>query len=397
MNRPHLKRLAAVNPSTREFDQLTEEELVTFTPLECVWADRRAEFSRRRRKADVESGFTRYRSGDVLLPKVTPTFQAGRVAVADVQTRAAAGTTELHILRARSGVEARYVAYLCRSEAFLQEGVAAFQGVAGLQRVPDNFVATYRVPIVDPAEQRRVADYLDAVCARTDHLVALRREQVAMLEERRRVLIDAALQGVRESSEVLPLRALYRPSAERGRPSLPVLSVYRDHGVVLKTSRTDNYNKTPDDLDRFLEARPGDVVVNKMKAWQGSIAVSWHLGLVSPDYEVLRPTSDALLPLFAHYVLRAPEMVAQYGAWSTGIRPAQWRLYWDALRRLTVPVPSRDRQEELAAELTAADEWTNQLLKAVGEQIALLHERRQALITAAVNGEFDVTTAGAVA
>ena len=72
-----LRFLAEVNPPTPAFDRIADEELVTFMPLETVWADGRADTSRARPKAEVSTGYVRFMEGDILSPKVTPTFQAG--------------------------------------------------------------------------------------------------------------------------------------------------------------------------------------------------------------------------------------------------------------------------------------------------------------------------------
>lgn len=61
---------------------------------------------------------------------------------------------------------------------------------------------------------------------------------------------------------------------------MPVLSVYREYGVILKDSRDDNHNATSLDTSNYKVVRPGDLAVNKMKAWQGSLGVSEHHGIV---------------------------------------------------------------------------------------------------------------------
>ena len=65
-----------------------------------------------------------------------------------------------------------------------------------------------------------------------------------------------------------------------------VLSLYRDYGIVPKDSRDDNHNVTSEDTSSYRFVRVGDFVVNKMKAWQGSVAVSQYEGIVSPAYFV---------------------------------------------------------------------------------------------------------------
>jgi type I restriction enzyme S subunit len=143
------------------------------------------------------------------------------------------------------------------------------------------------------------------------------------------------------------LRHILRPREVTGRAHLQVLSVYRDHGVVPKNSRSDNFNKTPADLSRYQEVRVGDLVVNKMKAWQGSLAVSTQHGIVSPDYQVCS-IDPVINSRFLHYLLRSPSLIAEYRTRSKGIRPAQWRLYWDNLADISVEIPDESEQRRIA-------------------------------------------------
>ncbi|MEW2614530.1 restriction endonuclease subunit S [Streptomyces sp. NPDC047880] len=182
-----------------------------------------------------------------------------------------------------------------------------------------------------------------------------------------------ATQGIR-------LKYLYSPSGEANHPNEEVLSVYRDHGVIPKSSRSDNFNKTPENVERYLLVRPGDLVVNRMKAWQGSLGVSDYRGIVSGDYEVLRPISDSVSGRYMHYALRSRHMVGEYRVRSTGIRPSQWRLYWDKMGDIRITLPPLEGQERIADYL---DHETAQIDTLITEQLRLvemLRERRQAVI-----------------
>ncbi len=76
-----LRHLASVNPSTPDFDRLRPDTLVAFIPLEAVSASG-LDTSRRRPKEEVASGYTRFLEGDILVPKITPTFQSDRAVIA---------------------------------------------------------------------------------------------------------------------------------------------------------------------------------------------------------------------------------------------------------------------------------------------------------------------------
>lgn len=175
------------------------------------------------------------------------------------------------------------------------------------------------------------------------------------------------------------LRHLLSERDVRGRTDEQVLSVYRDLGVVPKASRTDNFNKTPEDLRSYKLVLPGDVVVNKMKAWQGSIAVSGHRGIVSGDYLVCE-VHGAIDRQYLHHALRSSKMVSEYAVRSKGIRPSQWRLYWEDLGDITVRVPDLNEQRAIADFLDTESARIDALITKKRRTIDLLEERSRALV-----------------
>jgi type I restriction enzyme, S subunit len=177
------------------------------------------------------------------------------------------------------------------------------------------------------------------------------------------------------------LAGLMKPESRPGLSGATVLSVYRDHGVIPKDSRDDNFNRTPEDLGRYQGVRPGDLVVNRMKAWQGSLGVSELDGIVSPDYEVLRPADSSFHGRYLHHLLRSRPMIGEYAVRSTGIRPSQWRLYWGQMRDIRVPVPPFEEQRAIVSYL---DRETAQIDELIAEQrrlISYLSERRDAVVS----------------
>jgi type I restriction enzyme S subunit len=126
-----------------------------------------------------------------------------------------------------------------------------------------------------------------------------------------------------------------------------LLSVYRDWGVVRKSDRDDNFNVESDDLSTYKFVRPGDLVLNKMKTWQGSLAVSAYEGIVSPAYFTLE-LAPSVYPRFVHYLLRSEPYIAKYAAASKGIRPNQWDLPYDEFRAIQVLLPPIEEQRTIA-------------------------------------------------
>ena len=170
------------------------------------------------------------------------------------------------------------------------------------------------------------------------------------------------------------LRILFARRDVTGRPDLPMLSVYRDYGVVPRESRDDNYNKPGEDPSAYRVVRSGDLVLNKMKTWQGSLGISDFDGIVSPAYFVARPLTDDC-PAFLHYLLRSAPLIAEYGARSKGIRPSQWDLPWEEFQNISVDLPSVTTQRAIADYLDRETARIDALIAAKRQLARLISDR----------------------
>lgn len=184
---------------------------------------------------------------------------------------------------------------------------------------------------------------------------------------------------------VRPLWSEFRRGKTFGDGTEELLSVYRDYGVIPKSSRDDNFNKPSEDLSKYQRVSAGDLVVNKMKAWQGSLGISSHDGIVSPAYFVYRATGD-LDRRFAHYLLRSTEYANHMAAISSGIRPNQWDL--DPAQFAVTPllVPPPRAQRAIADYLDRETAQIDAFIAKNEELIALLTERRSAATFRLVTG-----------
>lgn len=162
-----------------------------------------------------------------------------------------------------------------------------------------------------------------------------------------------------------------------------VLSVYRELGVVKKNERDDNHNRTPLDLTQYKYVRPGDLVINKMKAWQGSVGVSDFEGIVSPAYFVYEFTSKMINKKYLHHLLRGcykDEMMRLSG----GIRVGQWDLSSYEFERMPIIVPPLPEQQRIADFLDTKCGILDRTIDAVSRQIEDLEKYKKALITKTV-------------
>ena len=183
---------------------------------------------------------------------------------------------------------------------------------------------------------------------------------------------------------VSKIKQIVRWKSVKGQPDLPVLSLYRDYGVIPKDSRDDNHNVTFLDTSGYKVVEHGDLVINKMKAWQGSLAVSEYNGIVSPAYHICKITSENICKKYLHYLLRDASYLPEYMRLSTGLRVGQWDLSFDDFKNIPFLVPPLAEQERIAAFLDAECAEIDAVLEKTRASIEEYKKLKQAIITQAV-------------
>ena len=186
----------------------------------------------------------------------------------------------------------------------------------------------------------------------------------------------------------VPMRAITKLRNKRGRPDLPLLSVYREYGVIRKDSRDDNYNRDGEDLSTYKVVEPGYLVLNKMKTWQGSLGVSSYQGIVSPAY-IVCSLLENLNGKYVHYLLRSRDYITAYNQISYGVRVGQWDMRYDDLKQLPFYIPTRKEQDVIVAFLEMRLFQISRFIRNKRRLIELLKEQKQAIINQAVTHDID--------
>ncbi len=313
--------------------------------------------------------------------------------------------TSAYIVVEQKEVDHSFFNYLMRA----YDVQKVFYSMGGGLRQSLKYEDLRRLPIPLPPmqEQAAIVVFLDRETQRISYLMDKKRSFVKLLDEKEKAIISHLVRcGLNRSVSMIDsgvswrglvpshwakarLKDHFRVQKRQGYPDQPVLSVYREFGVIEKSSRDDNINKTPDDLTKYQLVVTNDLVINKMKAWQGSMGIAPLGGITSPDYVVMTPTGDHD-PRYMHHYLRARPMAWVYRLISNGIREDQWRLEPEQFRGLPVFLPPLPEQRAIAEQLDRELQRIRRLIARTETSIELLSERRSALITAAVTGKIDV-------
>jgi len=197
---------------------------------------------------------------------------------------------------------------------------------------------------------------------------------------------------VPEHWEVRKLRDTLQSVTERNRPDLPLLSVVREKGVILRdiSSKEANHNFIPDDLTNYKVVRKGQFAMNKMKAWQGSYGISRYDGIVSPAYYVF--DLDGVDDKFFSTAIRSKAYVPYFTQASDGVRIGQWDLSQSRMREIPFSVPPAPEQDAIVQFINYVDRRIRRYMRAKQKLIKLLEEQKQAIIHQAVTGQIDVRT-----
>ena len=189
--------------------------------------------------------------------------------------------------------------------------------------------------------------------------------------------------------DVLNLRNILKSTTERDRPDLPLLSVVREKGVILRDvdNMDENHNFIPDDLANYKVVYKDQFAMNKMKAWQGSYGVSQHVGIVSPAYftsNIRGVTGD-----YFHRAIRSKAYVPFFTQASDGVRIGQWDLSQARMKEIPFAIPPLPEQHAIARYLDHVDRRIQRYIDTKEKLIALLQEARQATIHRAVTRGLD--------
>lgn len=331
------------------------------------------------------------RTGDSIISTVRPYLRA--VATIPPDLDGCVASTGFAVLRP-SGVDPKFLGWVLQSDLFTWEVISQSTGVS-YPTISPLSLGAIRIPVPDPWQQRRIADYLNGETGRIDSLISAKRRLATLLSARVPAFLESLVTQLLGSPSV-PRAPLKRLLTERdvrvGQTQAPtLLSVSIHRGVERRDALTDRESRA-DRFDAYKVVMPGDIVINRMRAFQGAIGVAVEFGCVSPDYTVAA-SKGRLVPAFAEHLMRSEWFVGQMTQRLRGIgSPEQGnvrtpRVRFSDLGDILVPVPDVDEQRRLAAQADRSVERSARLVRELDRQTSLLEEYRSSLITAAVEGE----------
>lgn len=279
----------------------------------------------------------------------------------------------------------------------------------GLRKVIniDTFLRTY-MPYPPREEQNLIVKYLDCNLDKINKLIKVKKKQVALLKEQKLAVVNSAVTkgldanakmkysgidwigDIPEGWEIKPLRQLLSPVSIKNRPDLPLLSVVRDRGIIIRDieNKEENHNFIPDDLSGYKVVEKSQFVMNKMKAWQGSYGVSQYDGIVSPAYYVFDVNFDNME--YFHYAVRSKVYINFFARASDGIRSGQWDLSLQKMKEIPFIIPPENEQKQIIEYIPKIFKLIEKAIQDIEREIQLVEEYKITLISNIVTGKIDI-------
>jgi type I restriction enzyme, S subunit len=340
--------------------------------------------------------------GDVGRAEFVPDYASGAI----IQN-------SLHRLRPRGERDRRYLRYVLEA-VYHGDWLEVLCNRSTFGHLTVEKLGSLRVPDPDPGQQRAIADYLDAETARIDGLIAKKRQLTYLIEERRETAFDKALShfGVELPVDLDPeaMRSLSRPEVWRVAKLSsalrqltngyvgPTRDILVDEGIryiqgLHIKKGTIGFERRPFFVTESwhrarprTSLRPGDVVIVQT----GDIG---QCAVIPEDFG--EANCHALLIARANSNVTSGEYLASYLQSSFG-RHSLLRLATGALhphlefgiRDAALLLPPLAEQSEIVGAVRHEQARLDVTRETIGRQISLLAEHRQALITAAVTGDY---------
>ena len=168
-----------------------------------------------------------------------------------------------------------------------------------------------------------------------------------------------------------------------------LLSVSQYTGVTRKSDKVSEGESISNakTLEGYKIVAKGNLVINIMLAWNGSLGISKYDGIVSPAYCVYKNLIGD--EGYFGYLFKTKNAQKEFKKQSTGIIDSRLRMYTNSFFNIKTVLPPKQEQITIADFLDYKTEMINRFIKKKKQLIKLLNEQKAAIINQAVTKGLD--------
>jgi type I restriction enzyme S subunit len=395
-NTVRLSDVCQIQPSKNEVrSSLKDSDAVTFAPMETLGINRKSlEGTTERALSDVVGSYTYFADNDVLLAKITPCFENGKLGIASGLTNGVGfGSSEYIVFRPSDRLLSDYLYYFLSQDLFRRTGAKRMTGTAGQKRITRTYVESCLIPVPSLREQEHIVAILDEAFAGLAKVRANAERSLVSLFQ----LADAAgfpeepILGKKQHSLadlcefIVDCEHKTAPTQADGIPSIRTPNI--GHGFLILEGVNRVSEETYRHWTRRAEPAEGDLIFAR-EAPAGNVAV------VPPATKLclgqrtvlLRPKSQIVDSRFLAHLILHPVTQTRWLGHSRGATVQHVNL--KDIRALSIgKLPSLEEQLDVVRKIDALNEGLDRAAANYERDIVYVDELRQSLLNQAFSGK----------
>lgn len=392
-----LRDVCQIGPPKKEARvKLSDSDLVSFVPMNDLGVRTKSlTLNNERPLADVVRSYTYFAENDVLLAKITPCFENGKLGIARNLTNGVGfGSSEFIVIRSKGKIDPEYLFYFLSQDSFRDSGARVMTGAVGHKRVPKEFVEDYVIPLPPLPEQRRIVAFLDEAFEGIATTTANAERNLHNAQE----LFENYLESVfSENSEGWVEKSLDELTADKSPITYGVVKpgglgdvrfirggdisqgrIRIDKLRTITKEVSEQYRRTllrGGEILVCLVGQPGQTAVAHQELAGANIAR--QVGLVR--------LQDGVNPYFISYFLRSRSGQDALGGYTGG--SVQQVINLRDLKLVKVPVPNTAVQKDIVENLDEHELNIERLKNVYKKKLAALKGLKQSLLQNAFSGK----------
>lgn len=188
-----IKSVALFNPLPQK--KFQPDDIIGYLPMDRLGFGKMKPSEIKYGKMPV--GLNYFEDGDIVMAKVTPCFENGKIAIADnLKNGCAYGTSEIFVYRPISSVSSKFILYSLQNEKLKSVFASTMMGTGGLKRINAIFAKNAQIALPTSIdEQKNIVSFLDEKICMFDSAITNCQRQITLLQERKQIIINEVVTG----------------------------------------------------------------------------------------------------------------------------------------------------------------------------------------------------------
>ncbi len=308
-----------------------------------------------------------------------------------------------HVFRKITDLCDGYYRYLFKERCFIEKMASLTKTFRDGKSIGFDEFSNSFLPVPPIDEQQRIAGFLDSWCAKIDGIIENTKRTLEEYKALKQSIITRAVtKGIQGDVELHDSGVSWIGSIPKHWSLCKIGSQYyerrtkvsdRDYPPLSVTKKgivpqLDTAAKTDAHDDRKL-VLIGDFAINSRSDRRGSCGISRYDGSVSLINTILVPR-DEMNPQYYEWLFHSVDFADEFYKWGHGIVDDLWTTGWQDMKKIVIPCPPLEEQQEIADYLATKCAAIDLLIEQKTQLLGTLETYRGSVIYEYVTGKKEV-------